>query len=64
MTGVQTCALPILDFPPGHTVSVGLVPIGGERVVIGFAGLVDGPLDAPGVRERALERAKAMGYLS
>ena len=27
-----------------------LVPIGGARVVIGFAGLVDGPLDAPGAR--------------
>ena len=37
--------------------------IGGRRVVIGFAGLVDGPLDAPGARERALEKARACGYL-
>jgi len=42
---------------------VRLVPIRGDRVVIGFAGLVDGPLDAPGAKERALERARACGYL-
>jgi urease subunit gamma/beta len=49
-------------FEPGATRPVGLVPIGGRRVVIGFAGLVDGPLDAPGARERALEKARACGY--
>ena len=49
-------------FEPGGTRQVGLVPIGGRRVVIGFAGLVDGPLDAPGARERALEKAMACGY--
>jgi urease subunit gamma/beta len=51
-------------FDPGVTVVVRLVPIGGERVVVGFSGLVDGPLDAPGAREAALERARAFGYLS
>jgi urease subunit gamma/beta len=50
-------------FDPGQIVEVALVPIGGDRVVIGFAGLVDGPLDAPGMRETALERARAGGYL-
>jgi len=45
-------------------VQVALVPIGGERVAIGFAGLVDGQLDAPGARERALERARTEGYLT
>ena len=50
-------------FDPGATVHVELVPIGGERVAIGFAGLVDGPLDAPGARERALAKAAACGYL-
>ena len=35
-------------FEPGGTRRVALVPIGGRRVVIGFAGLVDGPLDEPG----------------
>lgn len=50
-------------FGPGETVEVGLVPIGGGRIAIGFAGLVDGPLDAPGAREEALRRAAACGYL-
>ncbi|MET9659571.1 urease subunit gamma [Streptomyces sp. NPDC006510] len=50
-------------FGPGETVEVGLVPIGGDRIAIGFAGLVDGPLDAPGAREEALRRAAACGYL-
>ncbi|GAA4535777.1 urease subunit gamma [Nonomuraea ferruginea] len=50
-------------FDPGQTTGVRLAPIGGARVVVGFAGLVDGPLDAPGAREAALERARACGYL-
>ncbi|MGW1622330.1 urease subunit gamma [Streptomyces sp. NPDC002172] len=50
-------------FGPGESHEVGLVPIGGGRVAIGFAGLVDGPLDAPGAREEALRRAAACGYL-
>ena len=49
-------------FEPGGTRRVALVPVGGRRVVIGFAGLVDGPLDEPGVRERALDKARACGY--
>jgi urease subunit gamma/beta len=50
-------------FAPGVTRSVELRDIGGERVVIGAAGFVDGPLDAPGTREAALQRARACGYL-
>ncbi|MFG2834894.1 urease subunit gamma [Streptomyces zaomyceticus] len=50
-------------FDPGGAAEVGLVPIGGARVAIGFAGLVDGPLDAPGAKEEALRRAAACGYL-
>ncbi|MFE0464847.1 urease subunit gamma [Kitasatospora sp. NPDC058965] len=50
-------------FDPGAVVEVGLVPIGGDRIAIGFAGLVDGPLDAPGAREAALAKARATGYL-
>ena len=49
-------------FEPGAVVEVALVPIGGARVAIGFSGLVDGPLDAPGAREAALARARAEGY--
>ncbi|WP_306188245.1 urease subunit gamma [Streptomyces sp. MK5] len=50
-------------FGPGESAEVGLVPIGGERIAIGFAGLVDGPLDAPGAKQEALRRAAACGYL-
>jgi len=49
-------------FEPGGTRRVALVPVGGRRVVIGFAGLVDGPLDEPGAREQALAKARACGY--
>ncbi|MEV6653215.1 urease subunit gamma [Streptomyces sp. NPDC051219] len=50
-------------FDPGRAAEVGLVPIGGARIAIGFAGLVDGELDAPGAKEEALRRAVACGYL-
>ncbi|MFG2893045.1 urease subunit gamma [Streptomyces sp. NPDC048248] len=50
-------------FDPGGAAEVGLVPIGGDRIAIGFAGLVDGPLDAPGAKTEALRRAAACGYL-
>jgi len=52
-----------LRFDPDATVTAPLVPIGGARIAIGFAGLVDGPLDAPGTRAVALARAVAQGYL-
>lgn len=50
-------------FEPGATRLVTLTPIGGTRTAIGFAGLVDGPLDAPGAKEAALRRAREHGYL-
>ncbi|MFG2844259.1 urease subunit gamma [Kitasatospora sp. NPDC048296] len=59
-------ALPVganARFEPGTTEQVELTPIGGDRIVIGFAGLVDGPLDAPGACEAALTRAHVAGYL-
>jgi urease subunit gamma/beta len=49
-------------FDPGQTVEVPLVPIGGARVVVGFAGLVDGALDRPGGRQEAVRRARECGY--
>jgi urease subunit gamma/beta len=52
-----------VDFPPGIEVSVNLVPISGKRILIGFAGLVDGPLDAPGAKEDAISKARSLGYL-
>ncbi|GGL56877.1 urease subunit gamma [Planomonospora parontospora] len=50
-------------FGPGESRTVRLVPIGGARVAVGFAGLVDGPLDASGAFERAMDKARACGYL-
>ncbi|MFC7512826.1 urease subunit gamma [Streptomyces thermocarboxydus] len=57
------CPRSSVRFAPGETRRVGLVPIGGDRVAVGFAGLVDGPLDAPGAKGEALRRAAACGYL-
>ncbi len=51
-------------FDPGEVVQVRLVPFGGLRVMVGFAGLVDGALDDPEVRAQALVRAHEWGYLS
>ncbi|WP_440220184.1 urease subunit alpha [Dietzia sp. MNB45] len=50
-------------FEPGQTRTVRLVDFAGERVCHGFSGLVDGPLDDPAVREQALERMVAGGFL-
>jgi urease subunit gamma/beta len=50
-------------FDPQIPVRVELADIRGARVVIGFAGLVDGPLDEPGAKEAALDRAHRCGYL-
>jgi urease beta subunit len=50
-------------FEPGEAREVELIPFGGRRVVRGFHGLVEGALDDPGVREAALERLRAGGFL-
>lgn len=47
---------------PGDDVQARVVPIGGRRVVRGHAGLVDGPLDAPGALDAALALARERGY--
>jgi urease subunit gamma/beta len=49
-------------FDPGAAREVFLVPFGGARVIRGHAGLVDGPLDAPGALEAALALARERGY--
>jgi urease subunit gamma/beta len=48
---------------PGESVRVPMRPIAGARVVVGNTGAVDGPLDDPQVRERALATLRACGYL-
>jgi len=49
-------------FDPGAAREVFLVPFGGARVIRGHAGLMDGPLDAPGALEAALALARERGY--
>jgi len=49
-------------FEPGEEKEIELTEFGGAKVIYGFNGLVGGPLDAVGGRERALERAKAGGF--
>ena len=49
-------------FEPGAARTVFLVPFGGARVIRGHAGLADGPLDAEGALEAALELARERGY--
>ncbi|MEY2635310.1 MAG: hypothetical protein RIS75_1250 [Actinomycetota bacterium] len=52
-----------IGIAPGETVVVPLIEISGERVVMGFAGFVDGPLDAPHAKQNALNKLRACGYL-
>lgn len=52
-----------IRFEPGIPKRVRLTPVSGTRVVRGHAGLVDGPLDDPAVRDRAFQRAQECGYL-
>lgn len=49
-------------FEPGTERDVDLVAIGGDRVVYGMGGLVDGELDDEETREQAIERAVEQGY--
>lgn len=49
-------------FEPGREQDVDLVAYGGDRVLRGMGGLVDGDLDDEAVREAALERARERGY--
>lgn len=53
-----------VDFPPGEIVNVEVIPISGNRILIGFAGLVDGPLDDKGMFEKAMQKIVEFGYLT
>jgi urease beta subunit len=46
-----------IRFEPGDTKAVELVALGGAREVIGINGLVNGRLDDPAVRTRALNKS-------
>lgn len=47
-------------FEPGDSRDVELTEYGGKRIIWGFSGLVNGPLDEK--RKEALERAKKEGF--
>ncbi len=51
-------------FEPGEVRSVRLVPIGGRRLVSGFNGLVSGPLDGEGARDRFAKALRDAGFES
>jgi urease subunit gamma/beta len=48
---------------PGETMSLPTTAIRGERVLVGNTGLIDGSLDDPATRDRALATLRACGYL-
>src|SRR3954463_13203393 len=48
-------------FEPGESRQGRLVALGGQRVVHGLNGLVNGPLDDPEVRRQALSRMRVRG---
>lgn len=48
---------------PGESVTVPTAPLQGARIVVGNTGVVDGPVDDPDVRERALAALRRCGYL-
>lgn len=50
-------------FEPGEDKRVTLVAIGGNRVVYGINGLVNGRLDDPSVKQQALARARESGFI-
>ncbi|WP_353055285.1 urease subunit beta [Escherichia coli] len=52
-----------MRFEPGCEEDVDLVAFGGDRIVKGMGGLVNGELDDEEVKEAALEAAREAGYL-
>lgn len=52
-----------IRFEPGEEKEVGLVAFGGDRVLYGHNGLVNGPLDAAEVRAAALARLSERGFV-
>ncbi len=59
-------ALPTGDtllLAPGEIIEIGMVPITGDRIIIGNSGLIDGPVDDPAVRARAIADLRRCGYL-
>jgi urease beta subunit len=51
-------------FEPGEEKEIELTNFAGRRVVHGFSALVEGALDAPGARDRAIENARRNKFQS
>jgi urease beta subunit len=49
-------------FEPGEEKEIELTVFGGSRKIHGLNALVEGPLEAPGARERAVEKARKTGF--
>jgi urease beta subunit len=60
---LQVPAGTAVRFEPGEDKRVTLVSIGGNRVAYGINGLVNGRLDDPTVRAKALVVAKQQGFI-
>jgi urease beta subunit len=60
---LQVPAGTAVRFEPGEEKRVTLVAIGGNRVAYGINGLVEGRLDDPAVKQKALAKAREQGFL-
>ena len=49
-------------FEPGEEKEIELTVFGGSRKIHGLNALVEGPLEASGARERAIEKARKAGF--
>jgi urease beta subunit len=60
---LQVPAGTAVRFEPGEDKRVTLVSVGGNRVAYGINGLVNGRLDDPTVKSRALAAAREQGFI-
>jgi len=61
---LQVPAGTAVRFEPGEDKRVTLVSVGGNRVAYGINGLVNGRLDNPNVKAKALSAAREQGFIS
>ena len=60
---LQVPAGTAVRFEPGEDKRVTLISIGGNRVAYGINGLVNGRLDDPNVKAKAMTAARELGYI-
>ena len=61
---LQVPAGTAVRFEPGESKRVTLVELGGNRVVYGINGLVNGRLDDATVKQQALDCARQLGFIA